>query len=181
MLGSPDHQSVGVAMNRYSIGLMLLVMSSAPAFAQRGGRADALQNYLGQNRNPRLLLQIKYEKIRLYFRASDLQKKPRSIVKITDPATGLSHVYEGVSVEDLVPTGVLNHESGSLEVSSEHKQKTTILCRIVDFQTTPIVADKVDGKKLTGYVPYYFVVKSRQGGESTLRDVKQITVKASLD
>jgi len=58
-----------------------------------------------------LLLQIKCEKIRLYFRASDLQKKPRSIVKIADPATGLSHVYEGVSVEELVPTGVLNHES----------------------------------------------------------------------
>jgi hypothetical protein len=45
----------------------------------------------------------------------------------------------------------------------------------------PIVADKVDGKKLNGCIPYYFVVKTRQGGESTLRDVKQITVKASLD
>jgi len=80
-------------------------------------------------------------------------------------------MYEGVSVEELVPTGV----------SSEHKQKTTILFRSVDFQTMPIVADKVDGKKLTGCIPYYFVVKTRQGGESTLRDVKQITVKASLD
>jgi hypothetical protein len=168
-------------MNRYSIVLILLAVSSAPVFAQRGGRADALQNYLGLNRNPRLLLQIKYEKTRLYFRASDLQKKPRSIVKITDPATGLSHVYEGVSVEELVPTGVSNDESGTLEVSSEHKQKTTILFRNADFQTTPIVADKVDGKKLTGYVPYYFVVKTRQGGESTLRDVKHITVRASLD
>jgi hypothetical protein len=94
-------------MNRYSIGLILLVMSSAPVFAQRGGRADPLQNYLGQNRNPRLLLQIKYKKTRLYFRVSDLQKKPRSIVKMADPAIGLSHVYEGVSVEQLVPTGAL--------------------------------------------------------------------------
>jgi hypothetical protein len=49
----------------------------------------------------------------------------------------------------------------------------------VDFQTTPIVADKVDGKKLTGYVPYYFIAKTRQGGESALRDVEQITVKTS--
>jgi hypothetical protein len=168
-------------MNRYSIGLIFLVISSAPVVAQRGGRADALQNYLGQNRNPRLLLQIKYEKVRIYYRASDLQKKPRSIVKMADPATGLSHVYEGVSVEQLVPTGALNRESGSLEVSSEYKQKMTIVCRDVDFQTPPIVADTIDGKKLTGYVPYYFVVKTREGGESTLRDVKQITVKASLD
>ena len=72
MPGSLRHQSVEVAMNCYSIGLMLLVMSSAPLFAERGGWADALQNYLGQNRNPRLLLQIEYEKIRLYFRVSDL-------------------------------------------------------------------------------------------------------------
>jgi hypothetical protein len=59
-------------MNSCSMGLVLLVKSSAPVFAQKGGRADALQNYLGQNRNPRLLLQIDYEKIRLYFRVSDL-------------------------------------------------------------------------------------------------------------
>jgi hypothetical protein len=102
-------------MNRYSTGFILLLMSSAPVFAQRGGRADGLQNYLGQNRNPRLLLQIKYEKISF------------TSVKIADPAAGLSHVYEGVSVAELVPTGALNQESGTLEVSSEHKQKTTIL------------------------------------------------------
>jgi hypothetical protein len=125
MLGSLRHQSVEVAMNRYSIGLILLIMSSAPVFAQRSGRADALQNYMGHNRNPRLLLPIKHEKTRLYFRVSNLQKKPRSIVKMADPATGLSHVYEGVSVEQLVPTGALNHESESLEVSSKYKQKVT--------------------------------------------------------
>lgn len=100
-----------------------------------------------------------YGKTRLYFRVSDLQKKPRSIVTMADPATGLSHVYEGVSVEQLVPSGELNHESETLEVSSEHKQKVTILCRNVDFQTLPIVAGTVDGKNLTGYVPYYFVVR----------------------
>jgi hypothetical protein len=79
---------------------------------------------------------------------------------MTDPATGLFHVCEGVGVEQLVPAGALNRESGRLHVSSEHKQKVTILCNNVDFQTTPIAADTVDGKKLTGYVNSPLSLKS---------------------
>jgi hypothetical protein len=75
-------------------------VSSTPLFAQRGGRAEALQNYLGLNRNPRLLLQIKIDKNRVCFRASDLRKKTRSVVTISDPAT--PHKYEGVSIEQLI-------------------------------------------------------------------------------
>jgi hypothetical protein len=44
-----------------------------------------------------------------------------------------------------------------------------------------LASTTVDGKKLTGYAPYFFIVKTLQGGESTLRDVKQITVKTSAD
>ena len=133
--------------------LMFLILCSLPLFAQRGGRADALQNYLERNRSPRLLLQIKYEKKRLYYRFSGLQKKARSTVTLTDPSSGQSHEYEGVSIEELAPAGALNHESGILGASAEHKKKLTILCSDVDFQTTPIVADAIDGKKLTGYAP----------------------------
>jgi hypothetical protein len=109
MLGSLRHQSVEVALNRYSIGL-ILIMSSAPVFAQRSGRADALQDYMGHNRNPRLLLPIKYEKTRLYFRVSNLQKKPRSIVKMAIPQQDF-HTCTRVSALSswLVPTGALNH------------------------------------------------------------------------
>jgi hypothetical protein len=91
-------------MSRHSIVLIILIASSTSAYAQRGGRGDALQNYLGENRNPSLLLQLKYEKTRLYFSASELRKKPRSNIILTDPATGLTHLYEGVSVEQLVPS-----------------------------------------------------------------------------
>ena len=164
-------------MNRSWGTLIMLILCSSPLFAQRGGRADAMQNYLGQNRNPRLLLQIKYEKKRLYYRLSDLQKKPRLTVALADPISGHSHVYEGVSLEQLVLPGVLSHDSGSLQVSAEHKRKVTILCSEVDFQTTPIVADTVDGKKLTGYVPYEFVVKARQGFSGSIQNVSLIEFK----
>jgi hypothetical protein len=161
--------------------LTFLLLISPAVFAQRGGRPEALQIYLGQNRNPRLLLQVKYEKTRLYFRFSDLQKKMRSTVTLIDPATGQSHMYEGVRIENLAPGGVLNRESGSLEISTEHKKKVTIRCSDVDFKTPPIVADTVDGKKLTGYVPYYFVAQAREGVEAALRNVKMIEVKPSAD
>ena len=166
-------------MSRHSIVLIILIASSTSAYAQRGGRGDALQNYLGENRNPSLLLQLKYEKTRLYFSASELRKKLRSNIILTDPATGLTHLYEGVSVKQLVPSGTLNHVSGSLEAFAEHQQELTVLCSDIDFQTTPLVADTVDGKALTGYVPYYLVVKTHQGFVSPLRNVKLIEIKTS--
>jgi hypothetical protein len=43
------------------------------------------------------------------------------------------------------------------------------------------VVDTVDGKKLTGYVPYYFVVKARQGFAGSLQNVELIEIKASAD
>ena len=168
-------------MNRYSVVLIFLLLTSSSVFAQRGGRADALQNYLGQNRNPRLLLQIKYAKKRLYYRLSDLQKKPRLTLTLLDSSSGQSHVYEGVSIEHLAPAGALSRESGTLEVSPEHKKKLNIICANVDFQTTPIVADRVDGKRLTGYVPYNLVVKARQGFSDSVQNVSLIEFKPPTD
>lgn len=80
----------------------------------------------------------------------------------------------------MVPTGALNHESGSLEISEEHKQKVTIPCSDLDLKTTPLVADTLDGKKLSGYVPYYFVVKTRQGAPDLLHNVELIEVRAPM-
>ena len=126
-----------------------------------------------------MLLQLKYENKRLYFRTSDLRKQPRSTITLTDPATGLTHLYEGVNVDELVPSGVLNRASGSLEAFPEHQQKLMLLCSDIDFQTTPLVADTVDGKTLTGYVPYYLVVKTHQGFAGPLRNVALIEIKTS--
>jgi len=168
-------------VNPFSIVLTFLILSSPAVLAQRGGRADATPNSLGRNKNARLLLQVKYGKKRLYFRFSDLQKKVHSAVKLTDPTTGQLHVYEGVSIKNLVPGGVLIHQSGSLEISAEHKKKVTVLCSNLDFNTLPVVADTVDGKKLTGYVPYYFVVQAREGFAGPFPNVKMIEVKPSAD
>jgi hypothetical protein len=163
------------------IVLTLLLTNATAVHAQRYGRADAIENYMGVARDPQLLLQIRNEKTRLYFRASDLRKKPRSVVTVTDSATGLSHTYEGVSLDRLLPNGTLNPESGTVEVFPEHQHRVTIQCVDVDFQLSPVVADIVDGKKLRGYAPYYFVVKTHEGSAIALQAVHLITVKTSTD
>jgi hypothetical protein len=84
-------------------------------------------------------------------------------------------------IEQLVPAGVLHHESGTLEVSSERKKNVTFLCRNVDLQTTPIVGGHSRWEKLTGYVSYDFVVQTHQGFAVPLQNVKLIEVKSSAD
>jgi hypothetical protein len=56
----------------------------------------------------------------------------------------------------------------------------TILSADLDPAAEPMVVDTVDGEKLTGYVPYYFIAKTRQGGLTPIKNVKQITIKLVL-
>ena len=42
-----------------------------------------------------------------------------------------------------------------------------------------MVVDTVDGKKLAGYVSYYFITKTRQDSPVPIKDVQLISVKAS--
>lgn len=172
----------GLPMSYYFIApvAILLLMNATGMCAQRGGRPDAMQNCMCPNRNPRLLLQIKVEKTRLYFRASDLQKKPRSVVTLTDAVTGVSHSYEGVAIEDLAPNTAFSLEHGSIEISSDSRAKMKVLTSDIDPGTKPIVADTVDGKKLTGSVPYYFVAKYRQGAAASIKNVTYISIASSL-
>ena len=135
------------------IALALFVTNATAVHAQRHGRCDANVNYMTTPRNPQLLLQIRNEKRRLYFRVSDLRKKPRSVITVTDNVTGLPHTYEGVSLDRLLPNGILNPQSGSLEVFPKHQHKVTIQCGAVDFQLTPLVADMVDEKNSRGTLP----------------------------
>jgi len=59
-------------LNR-QIALLLLFFAPLELLAQRYGRPDSAQNY-GRVQNPQLLLQVKIQKKRAYFRTSDLRK-----------------------------------------------------------------------------------------------------------
>jgi len=69
--------------------------------------------------NPRLLLEIKVQSKSSYFRVSELRKMQRCTVTETDPATKVTHLYEGVGLEQLIPT-LSEGEGIQIEFGSRH-------------------------------------------------------------
>ena len=159
-------------MKQLSVALLLLLTPTA-SVPQRYGRPYNLAE------KPQLLLQIKVQAKSEYFRVSTLRTMQRSVVTQTDPVTNVSHVYEGVSLEKLIPTlaSASGGQSIQIEFGSHHTVK--VLVTEVDFQVKPIVVDKVDGKELSGYTPFYFVVKQRGKPLETIPDVECIAVRSS--
>jgi hypothetical protein len=169
-------------MVRPSLALTALLVCGAPLLAQRGGRADALQNCLHDSQHDSiLLLQIRVENRRAYFKPSDLRKMPRSVLILPDPSTGISHKYEGVALEHLLSAPPSGLQFSTLEISYGHQQKKTILGSAVDSHSGPLVVDTIDGEKLTGYVPYFLVFLSQgaAGPTQPLQNVDLISVKTS--
>ncbi len=165
-------------MLRYCSTLIVLFFCALVASAQRHGRADAIQNYMGP-KSPQLLLQVKVQGKRLYFRPAELRKMQRSVATFTDAATGTTHTYEGVNFESLIPNMGSRSESENIEVSFGSHQTMTILGADLDPSSKPMVVDTVDGKQITGYVPYYFIAKTRRDSAVPIKNVKLLSVKAS--
>lgn len=93
---------------------------------------------------------------------ADLKKMKRVRVTLVDPVTGASHllVYGGVPLSTFLPEGILDTASAVIEVSLDSHHSVTIPNVDLDPSVEPIVVDTVDGKTLTGYIPYYFLAKS---------------------
>jgi hypothetical protein len=157
------------------IALLLFLFVPLELVAQRYGRPDSAQNY-GRVKNPHLFLQVKVQKKRSYFGSSDLKKMKRVRVTFVDPVTGASHLYEGVPLSTFLPQGILDTASAVIEVSLDSHRSVTIPSVDLDPSVEPIVVDTVDGKKLTGYVPYYFLAKKQQENAELNKDVKLITI-----
>ena len=98
-------------------------------------------------------------------------------VTLVDPATGASHLYGGVPLSTFLPQGILDTASAVIEVSLDSHHSVTIPNVDLDPSAEPIVVDTVDGKTLTGYVPYYFLAKRQQENAALNKDVKLITIK----
>lgn len=145
---------------------VILLLGPCESFGQRGGAHPS-----GSLKLPQLLLQLRVNGKRLYFRISDLKKMQRSVVVLPDPATRVTHRYEGVDLEKLI-LKTAHEKSKVIEIFTNSHQ--TI--RILDTTAQPIVVDTVDGKALTGYAPYYFIAKTRQGNSEPMKGVKEIDI-----
>jgi hypothetical protein len=160
-------------MIRHCLAALVLLLAPVAAVSQRYGRPYSLAD------NPQLILEIKADKEHRYFRLSDLRKMQRSTVTVVDPATGTSHVYEGVALERLVPNAAWSAPGETIEILFGDDKTLTLAANDLDPQTKLIVVDTVDGKPLSGVAPYYLVAKPRSRPEQAVAHVRCITLKSA--
>jgi hypothetical protein len=60
------------------------------------------------------------------------------------------------------------------EVSFGSHQTLTLASVDLDPEAKPMVVDTLDGKRVTGYVPYYFIARTHQENAAPVKDVKLI-------
>ena len=160
-------------MIRHCLAAVVLLVAPVVAMSQRYGRPYSLAD------NPQLILEVRVEKEHRYFRLTDLRKMQRSFVTVADPATGTSHVFEGVALERLVPSAAWSAPGESIEIQCGADKTLTIAANDLDPQTKLIVVDTVDGKPLSGAAPYYLVTKPRSRPEQAIAHVRCITLKSA--
>jgi hypothetical protein len=147
-----------------------------PLIAQRHGRPDAVQNYMRGLAPPEVVLDLKTSHQKVHFRTSDLKKLKRSTVVVTDPKTNKTKTYEGVDLEDLLSTVSHHPEPQTLEVSFGFFHKKTIHDSDLHARSDRLVADTVDGKRLSGDMPFCFVAEDRQGNALLIRKLVAIRI-----
>lgn len=160
-------------MIRHYLAALVLLAAPIAAMSQRYGRPYSLAE------NPQLILEIRIEKEHRYFSTSDLRKMQRSAVTLTDPNTHTSHIYEGVALEQLVPSAVLASPGESLEILFGVEKTLTVAEIALDPQTKLIIVDTVDGKQLTGAAPYYLFTKSLSKPQQAIAHVRCITLRSA--
>lgn len=160
-------------MIRHCLAAVVLLLAPVAAMSQRYGRPYSLAD------NPQLILEVRVEHEHRYFKLSDLRKMQHSTVTVVDPATGTSHVFEGVALERLVPNAAWSAPGESIEIEFGADKTLTIAAKDLDPQTKLIVVDTVDGKPLSGAAPYYLVTKPRSRPEQAIPHVRCITLKTA--
>jgi len=99
----------------------------------------------GRVQNPHLLLQVRVQKKRSYFRGSDLKKMYRVQRTLTDPSTGLAHTYEGINLEALLQPGIFGSETAGVKISLGSHETLAIPRSDFDPGAKPMVADSMGG------------------------------------
>jgi hypothetical protein len=159
-------------MVRQCLAFFLLLLSPVALMCQRYGRPYTLAE------SPQLLLQVKVQNESHYFRVSDLRKMQRVSLTLMDPATHVSHVYEGVALEQLAPAAALGSRGSVVEIEYGLHQTMIVSASDLDPQTKLMVVDTVDGKPIAGHAPYYFVEQASGKPPQKIVDVESITIRS---
>lgn len=142
-----------------------------PLAAQRHGRPDSSQNYERVVSPPELVLKLETTHQEIHFRASDLDKLSRSKLVTTSPNPNKITTYEGVYLDNLLATMPQHQESGMVKVSYGFFHTKTFSAAELNPASEPLVADKINGKHLSGDMPFCLLAKDRQGHDLLIRNV----------
>jgi hypothetical protein len=102
-----------------------------------------------------------------------------SVVTQSDLGTKTTHIYEGVTLDQLVPAMALASPGERLKIEFGSHQISIISGSELDPQVKPMIVYLVDGKPISGHVPFYFVMKFRDKPLETIAGVECISVEAS--
>jgi hypothetical protein len=97
----------------------------------------------------------------------------RIAVDVTDPKTNLKNLYEGVSLNELVP----NTSSYRVEVFRDFwafKDKQIVSSADLNMQSDVIVVDTINGKRLGRAHPFCFIARNNRGDLVLVRNLAYI-------
>lgn len=160
-------------MIRQCVILFVVLFVPTASLPQRYGRPYTLAE------PSEFYLQIKVQKKSHYFCRSDLRKMQRSVVTVADPTTNTQHAYEGVDLERLMPVTAPPLKNEIIQIEFGSHQTLTIAGVDPAPETKLIVVDAVDGKHLSGNVPYYFLEERRDKNLQKLTEVRSININFS--
>jgi hypothetical protein len=159
---------------RLEVAVMLIILTSGCAFAQRQGRADSVQNYSPQPPNPILNIHYQAAGTWSYIRLSDLLNMKRAVMSISDPKTNKKVTYEGVSMNQLVSDLSKYRIEVFQDTGVFHKDKLAVTGTDLDMASNMIVINTINGEKLGREHPFGFVTKNNRGSTIIVRNLSYI-------
>ena len=159
--------------------VLLSLIWALPLTAQRHGRPDSAQRNAHSIRPPELVLTLGNTHQKIHLSSSDLNRLRQSVMVTSDPKTNKITTYEGVLLEDLLASLPRHTEIQSLHVSHGFFHKSTITALQLNPTSEPLIAPTVNGKHLSGDMPFCLIAKDRQGHDLLIRNVTAIRVMQS--
>jgi hypothetical protein len=159
---------------RLEAAVMLIILTSGYAFAQRHGRADSVQNYSPKPPNPILNIHYQAAGTWSYIRLSDLLKMKRAIVCIPDPKTNQKNTYEGVRMNQLVSDLSKYRIEIFQDIGAFRKNKLVVSGTDLDTESNLIVVDTINGEKLGREHPFGVVTNDNRGSTIIVRNLAYI-------
>jgi hypothetical protein len=159
--------------------VLLSLIWALPLTAQRHGRPDSSQKYARAMSPPELVIKLETPHQEIRLRTSDLDKLRRSALMSRNPNTNKITMYEGVYLEDLLTTVPQRQKSNLVKVSYDFFHTKTFSTADLHTSSEPLIADKANGKHLSGDMPFCFIAKDRQEHDVVIRNVTAIRVMQS--